>query len=628
MSPEIPQKVAGSISGHLNAWENITSDDIILNNVMGVKLIFDDFPVQESIPRQYKFNKELCDVVEIEIQQLLDKKVVTEILSIQECFVSNIFLRQKPNGEYRMIIDLSDLNKFVTKQPFKMDHLSTALDMIFPNAWMGSIDLKDAYYAIPICEEDRKFLVFQWEGRYFQFNCVPFGLSSAPWIFTKTLRPIFAKFHEANFLGFGYIDDSFIIAESQEKCQKAIDFLSNLFTDLGFRVHDKKSILKPTQELKFLGYTINSQNMSVRPTEDKKSKVKERVNNLLKQRRPKIREVASVLGLLNDICKATKFGLAYVKNLEIQKIQALKVVGKKQFEGKMSISKKSTADLKWWINNIDSANKVVTVSPPDLTLTTDASSLGWGAVFEGQKTGGRWCKEEADYHINVLELKAVELGLKSLCKDESNCGIKILSDNTTAVAYLKHQGGTKSKECNDVTKKIIFWCERRNIWLLPAFIPGSQNVEADFESRHFTDDTEWMLNPDLFHLICDKWGKPTIDLFASRNNNQIPNYASWCPDPKAMFTDAFSQNWKKFKLVYLFPPFRLLARTLQKVKMEKVRAIVVAPSWTAQPWYPVLHNMSSDYIHIPKRKGNLLQTETNLQEGTLGNLSLQLHIIY
>ena len=627
MSPELPQKVAGSISDHLSAWENITSDNIILTNVSGVKLIFDETPVQVGIPRQYKFNEQLSDIVDEEIQKLLSKDVVNEIFSVEQCFISNIFLRQKPNGDYRMIIDLSDLNQFVTDQPFKMDHLSTAMEMLFPNAWMASIDLKDAYYAIPVCEQDKKYLVFQWKGKYFRFNCVPFGLCSAPWIFTKTLRPIFAKFHEAGFQGFGYIDDSFIIAETKEGCQKAVKFLSDLFKDLGFRVHEDKSVLKPCHELTFLGYTLNSGNMSVRPTEDKKEKVKTKITHLLSQNRPKIREVASVLGLLNDICKASKYGLSHVKGLEIQKIKALKVSGRKQFDAKMSISKGSKNDLQWWLQNIDSAKKQIFDPQPEMTITTDASMQGWGACAKNQKTGGRWNLQEAQNHINVLELKAVELGLKSLCKNVNSCVIKVFSDNTTTIAYLKHQGGTKSTNCNEITKNIFQWCEYENISILPAFIPGIQNVEADFESRHFTENTEWMLNPDLFQLACHKWGQPKIDLFASRNNNQINSYSSWCPDPNARFTDAFSENWKQFQFIYLFPPFRLLTKVLQKVKREQVRAIVVAPTWSAQPWFAKLHHMSTDYLQIPRRKGNLLQTETNKGEGSLDNLSLQLHFI-
>ena len=70
----------------------------------------------------------------------------------------------------------------------------------------------------------------------------------------------------------------------------------------------------------------------------------------------------------------------------------------------------------------------------DLTLTTDASNLGWEAVCGDTSTGGFWSLEEQGNHINFIELKAVLLGLKSLCSAFREKRIFIQSDNTTAVA--------------------------------------------------------------------------------------------------------------------------------------------------------------------------------------------------
>ena len=55
-----------------------------------------------------------------------------------------------------------------------------------------------------------------------------------------------------------------------------------------------------------------------------------------------------------------------------------------------------------------------------MTLTTDASTKGWRAVYGEQKTGGPWSLEEQGFHINYLELKAIWLGLKSLCNNATS----------------------------------------------------------------------------------------------------------------------------------------------------------------------------------------------------------------
>lgn len=52
------------------------------------------------------------------------------------------------------------------------------------------LDLSDAYFHVRVAPSDRQFLRFKFKGRLFQFRAMPFGLSSAPWIFTKLTRPI------------------------------------------------------------------------------------------------------------------------------------------------------------------------------------------------------------------------------------------------------------------------------------------------------------------------------------------------------------------------------------------------------------------------------------------------------
>ena len=99
---------------------------------------------------------------------------------------------------------------------------------------------------------------------------------------------------------------------------------------------------------------------------------------------------------------------------------------------------------------------------PDMTLTTDASIKGWGAVYGEQKTVGPWSLEEQGFHINYLELKVVWLGLKSLCYNLRQKHIRIQSDNTTAVAYINAMGGINSADCN-MARHIWLWCIEREI---------------------------------------------------------------------------------------------------------------------------------------------------------------------
>ena len=97
-----------------------------------------------------------------------------------------------------------------------------------------------------------------------------------------------------------------------------------------------------------------------------------------------------------------------------------------------------------------------------------------------------------------------------MCKEQNNCHIKLLSDNRTAVSYLRKMGGTHSPQCNTITRDIWLWCIDRGIWLTPAHIPGVDNVKVDMASRVFNDKTEWQLEKSVFTQIVSLFGKPDI----------------------------------------------------------------------------------------------------------------------
>ena len=113
---------------------------------------------------------------------------------------------------------------------------------------MASVDLKDAYYSIPITEEDRKLLVLQWKRKYYQFTCLHNGLSSAPRIFTKILKPVCALLRSIDHTCMGRIDDSLLVGQSFNSCHRNIADTVSLFTNLGFTIHPVKSVLQPQQK--------------------------------------------------------------------------------------------------------------------------------------------------------------------------------------------------------------------------------------------------------------------------------------------------------------------------------------------------------------------------------------------
>lgn len=251
----------------------------------------------------------------------------------------------------------------------------------------------------------------------------------------------------------GHIDDSLLIAQSYSECAANINDTVDLFTKLGFRVHPEKSILIPTHEIEFVGFIMNSLSMSVRLSVVKAAKVHEACKNILNRKHITIRGVAQVIGLLVSSLPAVRYGELYYRKLEVNKSNALRK-NHGDFVAEMTLSEESKSELLWWISNVNHAQRPLVLQKPDLFLTTDASLLGWGAVSNGKEKGGQWSSEEQSFHINYLEMKALLLGLQSLCRDAHDTHICIESDNTTAVSYLNVMGGVKSEQCHNMAIQI------------------------------------------------------------------------------------------------------------------------------------------------------------------------------
>ena len=115
-------------------------------------------------------------------------------------------------------------------------------------------------------------------------------------------------------------------------------------------------------------------------------------------------------------------------------------------------------------------------------------------------------------------------------------------------------------------------------------VSGHLNVLADERSRLFDDKTEWKLNPCVFKHVVQRFGTPTIDLFASRLNFQLKPFVSWMPDPEAGFIDAFTIDWPEY-MFYAFPPFSILLHVIKKIEYDGATGIIIVPNWPTQVWF-------------------------------------------
>ena len=246
--------IAGHLQFFINNWKILTKETWIHNTIQGFHIPLDSPPKQTS-SWEWTLLKDNKEALNQELHKLLERDIITPVtVNNLSVFISPIFMIPKKSGEQRLIINLKKLNKFVKKQRFKMERAHLLRDLLIKDDWMVKIDLKEAYYAVPIHQDSQSLLSFLWDDKPFKFTCLPFGLSCAPRVFTKVLKPVVAYLREKGIRLIIYINNILIMARSK---QIALDYLYltlNILEILGFLVNYPKCILRPTQIIDFLGF--------------------------------------------------------------------------------------------------------------------------------------------------------------------------------------------------------------------------------------------------------------------------------------------------------------------------------------------------------------------------------------
>ena len=350
---------AGCIATNFVAWTEITNHKEVLSDLSRVNIDCIEKPAQHWLPPQ-KFDDHELNKIDQEVSKLVEKRVIERVEYTPHHILSSIFLTPKKDGSYRLILNLNKFNSFIVNHHLKVDSLQTVTMFLAPDCFMACIDLKDAYYSVPITASVRKVISFKWKRQVIQFTCLPNGLSCAPRKFTKLLKPVLAHLHNKGHISVAHLDDLYLQSSTYEDCIRNAIETTLLLEKLGFIVHPVKSVLVPTQRIVVLGFGWNSLTMTVMLTKEKAVNLKRYCPLLLQDPKVAIRQVAQVIGEIMASFPVVMHGPLYHRNLEGDKSQALKT-NRCNFDAYMSLSKEASKELIWWIANVESAFTTVFV---------------------------------------------------------------------------------------------------------------------------------------------------------------------------------------------------------------------------------------------------------------------------
>ena len=400
--------------------------------------------------------------------------------------------KNKPD-KFRMIVDLSSpkgmsVNDGIDKEACSFHYASVAeaarrIVACGQGALMAKLDLKSAYRMVAVHPGDSPLLGIQWDGTTYVDSALPFGLRSAPIIFSAVADGLaWALFKSGVDYSLHYLDDFFFCGpRSSTSCQEALDTAIPLCSRLGLPVAPEK-IEGPTTSLTFLGIRLDSVTMSLSLPRDKLLSMKKLLNSWHNRRTASKHELQELLGHLNHAAAVVHPGKSFLRSI----IEAMK---RPRLPHQLTrVDALCRADIAWWRLFIEDWNgvSILPLSQPSVTVASDASG-SWGCGAFSQLTGEwfqlTWPPSWNQVNIAVKEMLPIVVAAAVWGHLWSGQHILFLSDNMAVVAALSARSA-RHPTLSHLLKCLFFWEARHNFEHSAEHLAGKRNTAADALSRN------------------------------------------------------------------------------------------------------------------------------------------------
>ena len=317
------------------------------------------------------------------VDLLLTKQAVREVPHSDPDYFNRVFLVRKKNGKLHLVTDLSQLNTWVNCPSFRMDHAQVVRNALSPGMWATSIDLSDAYLHIPIHPAYWKYLTFQIGSKRYQFMVLPFGLNTAPRVFSEVMKILKKWGRRVGIMLFQYLDDWLQLNLNASKLAQQTAQLIKQCIMLGLLVNHEKSEPLPLQRIVFLGDLLDFELGFIFPTRDRFASIQAKILRVTRSEAVPLKHVHSLVGLLTSTEKIVPFGRIHFRALQAVLNSCLARKLDKNHPVVLTLA--ALKDLQWWSNENNvfrglAMSRVI----PDHQVQTDASTTGWASTSTGR----------------------------------------------------------------------------------------------------------------------------------------------------------------------------------------------------------------------------------------------------
>ncbi|CAG9137707.1 unnamed protein product [Plutella xylostella] len=427
-----------------------------------------------------------------QIRKLKEQKILVRAPP-SPSFVSPIFLVAKSDCCKRPIFNLRNLNRYLHQFKFRLINMYRVPDFLQQGDWAIKIDLKQAYFHIPVARSHQPFLRVLYKTdttvasapttvasapatvELLQVTSLPFGLSSAPKAFATVSNWVAQLMRNQGLRVVVYLDDYLIVHQERQTLIEHVAEAVRILKILGFTINFEKSALIPSRIVEYLGITWNLATNSKYLPRDKRRRIVTKIQSIVASYSWSLRD-ASVRSRHVEFCIVCRPSRA--------------------------------ASLPPLANGLRSPSQEQTI---------------YKTLFRSNSFGGAGMVDTST--LCQQKYTDTPITMYALPDDRRICH---RADNKSVVSYIRNQGGLRSRALFQITNMLFHVMDEHNIEMITQYIPGQLNTEADLLSRQKTQ-TEWYLTEEACREIFDRFGTPVIDLFASRTAHILTSFTKCRP---------------------------------------------------------------------------------------------------
>ncbi|XP_060077421.1 uncharacterized protein LOC132556975 [Ylistrum balloti] len=452
-------------------WERIDACPVVLDIIRyGNKLPLYQIP-DVIVLGNNKSARDNALFVRNEILSLLEKRCISEV-TVRPRVINPLTVAGNTK-KLRLVLDCRHVNPCLHKFRFRFEDSAVALELLRKGDWLFSFDLKSAYHHIEIFSDHREYLGFSWDfvgvTKYFVLNVLPFGLSTAGYVFSKVTRELIEYWRSKGHKVIMYLNDGLGGHGLQEQALKLSNEVKVDLNRFGFLIADEKCSWKPCLEADWLGLVWKMGEGKVYITEKRLSKLECSLRAVLASQGGDAKGVTAraLAGVVGQII-SMKVGIGPVTRLMTRYMYA-NVLAKASWDSRIYITSDALFEVRFWLENVRSLNGRVIEQPKshDVAVFSDASGIGYGGYMlnvNDSEVLGVWSEAEKAESSTWRELEAVRRMMRTY--DESlvgHClvGRKVLwyTDNQNVASILVN--GSKKCRLHAQARDVFGMCSEK-----------------------------------------------------------------------------------------------------------------------------------------------------------------------